>query len=38
MCIKDYKTKIGGQDPVRAVELLMKEWMSSHKRNETALQ
>jgi hypothetical protein len=25
MCIKDYETKIGGQSPVRAVELLMNE-------------
>jgi hypothetical protein len=25
MCIKDYKTEIGGQGPVRAVELLEKK-------------
>jgi hypothetical protein len=25
MCIKDYETEIGGQGPVRAVELLKKK-------------
>jgi hypothetical protein len=30
MCIKDYETKIGGQGPVRAVQLLGKK---SHKQS-----